>query len=511
MPVAKTKAKTQSAKSSKTPVYKNFIGGKWVASKTGETFENRNPADWREVVGVFQKSDARDVDDAVNAAADAYKEWRLVPAPKRAEILYKVGERLIHERERISQEMTREMGKILKETRGDTQEAIDMSYYMAGEGRRQFGHTTPSELKNKFQMSVRQPMGVCGMITPWNFPIAIPSWKIMPALVCGNTIVIKPATDTPLSVANFMKVLDECGIPPGVVNMVTGSGRNVGEPLINHNEVKLVSFTGSTEVGRTVSSLCGPSFKHSCLEMGGKNAQIVMDDADLDLALEGALWGGFGTTGQRCTATSRVIIHKKIYKKFVDAYVERAQKIKVGNGLNEKIEMGPAVNEGQLKTVEEYVKIGQKDDGAKLLCGGNRLERGDLKHGWFHEPTVFGDVHHKMRIAQEEIFGPVVSLIPVSTFEEAIEVCNGIAYGLSASIYTRDVNKAFTAMRDVYTGIFYVNAPTIGAEVHLPFGGTKATGNGHREAGQAALDVFSEWKAIYVDFSGSLQKAQIED
>ncbi|GAB4318095.1 MAG: aldehyde dehydrogenase family protein [Candidatus Zixiibacteriota bacterium] len=511
MPVAKPKSKAQPAKSGKTPVYKNFIGGKWVASKSGETFENRNPADWREVVGIFQKSDARDVDEAVSAAAEAYKSWRLVPAPKRAEILYKVGERLIGEKERCAQDMTREMGKILKETRGDVQEAIDMSYYMAGEGRRQFGQTTPSELKNKFQMSVRQPLGVCGMITPWNFPMAIPSWKIMPALVLGNTVVIKPATDTPLSVVNFMKILDECGVPPGVVNMVTGSGAKVGEPLINHNEVKLVSFTGSTEVGRTVSSLCGPSFKHSCLEMGGKNAQIVMDDADLELALEGALWGGFGTTGQRCTATSRVIIHKKVYKKFVEAYVERARKLRVGNGLDEKTEMGPAINEGQLRTVEEYVRIGLKDDHAKLLCGGHRLDKGDLKHGWFHEPTVFGDVHPKMRLAQEEIFGPVVSLIPVSTFDEAIEVCNGIAYGLSASIYTRDVNKAFTAMRDVYTGIFYVNAPTIGAEVHLPFGGTKATGNGHREAGQAALDVFSEWKAIYVDFSGSLQKAQIED
>jgi acyl-CoA reductase-like NAD-dependent aldehyde dehydrogenase len=503
--------KRKSAGQSKVTEYKNFIGGKWVASRSGATFENRNPADHREVVGIFQKSDHHDVDNAIDAAAEAFKSWRLVPAPKRAEILYKVGERLIEKKEAFARDMTREMGKVLAETRGDVQEAIDMSYYMAGEGRRQFGQTTPSEMPNKFQMSIRQPLGVCGMITPWNFPMAIPSWKIMPALVLGNTIVIKPATDTPLSVVNLMKTLDECGVPPGVVNMVTGSGHMVGEPIIQHPSVKLVSFTGSTEIGRNVSSLCGPDFKHACLEMGGKNAQIVMDDADLELALEGALWGGFGTTGQRCTATSRVIIHKKVYRKFATEFVQQAKALKIGNGLDEKTDMGPAISESQLRTVETYVGVGKNDDGAKLLCGGNRLTRGDLKHGFYFEPTVFGDVTPKMRIAQEEIFGPVVSLIPVNSFDEAIAVCNNVAYGLSASLYTKDVNRAFAAMRDVYTGIFYVNAPTIGAEVHLPFGGTKATGNGHREAGQAALDVFSEWKAIYVDFSGALQRAQIDN
>jgi aldehyde dehydrogenase (NAD+) len=510
MPAKKTTAKAKTTRKRGVTVYKNFIGGKWIASKTGETFENRNPADNREVVGIFQKSNFRDVNMAVAAAAEAFKKWRLVPAPKRAEILYKVGERLIDRKEAYSRDMTREMGKVIKETRGDVQEAIDMSYYMAGEGRRQFGHTTPSEMRNKFQMSIRQPLGVCGMITPWNFPMAIPSWKIMPALVLGNTIVIKPATDTPLSVVNFMQTLHDCGVPPGVVNMVTGSGGHVGEPLINHPDVKLVSFTGSTEVGRSVSALCGPSFKHSCLEMGGKNAQIVMDDANLDLALEGALWGGFGTTGQRCTATSRVIIHKRVYKKFATRLVAMAKKLRVGNGLDEKIDMGPSINESQQQTVERYVEIGRKEDRAKLLCGGKRLTGGKYRHGHFFEPTIFGDVNRKMRIAQEEIFGPVVSLIPVGSLEEAIDVCNDIAYGLSASIYTQDINRGFTAMRDVYTGIFYINAPTIGAEVHLPFGGTKATGNGHREAGQAALDVFSEWKAVYVDYSGALQRAQID-
>jgi len=511
MPTTSARPKAKQSGPRKAVEYKNFINGEWVASVTRETFEDRNPADHREVVGVFQNSNHRDVNTAVDAASEAFKSWRLVPAPKRAEILYKVGERLIGYKERFASDMTREMGKVIKETRGDVQEAIDMSYYMAGEGRRQFGQTTPSEMRNKFQMSVRQPMGVCAMITPWNFPMAIPSWKIMPALVLGNTVVIKPATDTPLSVANFVSTLHECGIPPGVVNMVTGSGRAVGEPMINHPSVRLVSFTGSTEVGRSVSSLCGPSFKHSCLEMGGKNAQIVMDDADLNLALEGALWGGFGTTGQRCTATSRVIIHKKVYDKFAAEFAKLASKLKVGNGLDETVDVGPAISESQLRTVEEYVKIGKNEDRATLLCGGHRLTKGDLKHGFFHEPTIFGDVSPKMRIAQEEIFGPVVSLIPVKSFEEAIEVCNDVAYGLSASIYTKDVNRAFTAMRDVYTGIFYINAPTIGAEVHLPFGGTKATGNGHREAGQAALDVFSEWKSVYVDFSGALQRAQIDN
>ena len=513
MPTATAKPKKSTSAPAKrgVPEYKNFINGKWVDAKSGKTFENRNPADHREVVGVFPKSDQRDVDAAVDAAAEAYKSWRLVPAPKRAEIIFKVGERLIHYKEQFASDMTREMGKVLKETRGDVQEAIDMSYYMAGEGRRQFGQTTPSELPNKFQMSVRQPLGVCAHDHAVEFPD-------------GDSVVEDDAGaglrkhdrhqtgDRHAAVSCQSALLyDECGVPPGVVNMVTGSGREVGEPLINHPEVKLVSFTGSTEVGRSVSSLCGPHFKHSCLEMGGKNPQIVMDDADLDLAVEGALWGAFGTTGQRCTATSRVIVHKKVYKEFVTCYVERAKALKVGNGLDPKTDMGPCVNESQLNTVERYVEIGKKEDGAKLLCGGSRLTKGDLAHGWFHEPTIFGDVDHKMRLAQEEIFGPVVSVIPVGSFDEAINVANDIAYGLSASIYTRDVNRAFTAMRDVYTGIFYVNAPTIGAEVHLPFGGTKATGNGHREAGQAALDVFSEWKSIYIDFSGSLQKAQIDE
>jgi aldehyde dehydrogenase (NAD+) len=416
---------------------------------------------------------------------------------------------LVERKEELARDMTREMGKVLKETRGDVQEAIDMGLYMAGEGRRLFGQTTTSELPNKFAMSVRMPLGVAGVITPWNFPMAIPSWKIFPALVCGNTVVFKPASDTPLSGYNFTKILNEAGLPKGVLNFLTGSGGAVGVPLMKHPAVSVISFTGSTEVGRTVSEACAPDFRHCHLEMGGKNMIIVMDDANLDLALDGALWGGFGTTGQRCTAASRMGVHKKVYKQFLDRFVERAKRLKVGNGLDPTVEMGPCVNDKQRETVHQYVEIG-KNEGAKLLCGGEALTGGEHDQGSFYAPTIFGDCDSGMRISQEEIFGPVVSVLPVDSLEQAIEISNGVIYGLSSSLYTQDVNRAFTAMRDLYTGIVYINAPTIGAEIHLPFGGVKQTGNGHREAGVAGLDVFSEWKAIYVDFSGTLQRAQID-
>src|SRR5580765_553821 len=405
--------------------------------------------------------------------------------------------------------MTREMGKVLNETRGDVQEAIDMTYYMAGEGRRMFGQTVPSELRNKFAMSLRQPLGVSSIITPWNFPMAIPSWKIAPALVCGNTVVFKPATLTPLSAINFVKILEEAGVPRGVVNLVTGGADAVGTAMTTADAVRVVSFTGSTEVGRTVSEKAAPSFKKVHLEMGGKNVILIMDDANLELAVEGCLWGGFGTSGQRCTAASRVVVHEKVYDQFLQQFVARAKTLRVGDGLDPKTEMGPVVSKGQLETVMNYVEIGRKE-GAKLACGGHALTTGPYATGFFHEPTVFADVAPSMRIAQEEIFGPVVSVVPCRSLDEAVAIGNGVQYGLSASIYTQDINSAFAAMRDMDTGIFYVNAPTIGAEVHLPFGGTKATGNGHREAGTAALDVFSEWKSVYVDFSGRLQRAQID-
>jgi acyl-CoA reductase-like NAD-dependent aldehyde dehydrogenase len=489
--------------------YNNFIGGSWLPAASGEVFENRNPANTDDLVGLFQRSTRKDVQAALVAARAAYEKWRLVPAPKRAELLFKAAELLVARKEEFAREMTREMGKVLDETRGDVQEAIDMTYFIAGEGRRQYGQTVPSELRDKFAMSVRQPLGVCSIITPWNFPMAIPSWKIIPALICGNTVVFKPATLTPLSAVNFVKVLEDAGIPAGVVNLVTGGGDEVGTAMVVDQSVRVVSFTGSTSVGRTVSERGAPDFKKVHLEMGGKNVIMVMSDAAIDLAVDGCLWGGFGTAGQRCTAASRVVVHRDVYRQFVDKFVARARTLRVGDGLQPSTQMGPVVSAGQLETVKEYVEIGKRE-GATLAAGGHALEQGAHKNGYFHEPTVFADVSPKMRIAQEEIFGPVVSVIPCGSLEEAIEIGNGVAYGLSASIYTQDINQAFTAMRDLYTGIFYVNAPTIGAEVHLPFGGTKATGNGHREAGTAALDVFSEWKSVYVDFSGKLQRAQID-
>jgi alpha-ketoglutaric semialdehyde dehydrogenase len=492
-----------------TREYANYINGQWVKSKSGKTFENRNPANQDDLIGLFQESTADDVNVAVDAAAKAYESWRLVPAPKRAEYLYRVGDILKRRKDEMAREMTREMGKVVDETKGDIQEAIDMAFLAAGEGRRLFGVTTPSELANKFNMAVRMPLGVAGLITPWNFPMAIPAWKGMAALICGNTVVIKPASLTPLSVVMLTEAFEEAELPKGVWNVVTGGGREVGEPMLKNPKIRVISFTGSTEVGRDINVACAPQFKHVHLEMGGKNVIMVMEDADVDLAVDGALWGAFGTTGQRCTAASRIVVHDKVYDQFVEKLAGRAKSLTVGNGLDKNVQMGPSVSESQRKTVAEYVEIG-KGEGAQCVAGGNVLSDGDYAKGFFHEATVFAEVTRDMRIAQEEIFGPVTAVIRCKSLEDAIEIGNGVRYGLSSSIYTRDVNKAFVAMRDMYTGIFYVNAPTIGAEVHLPFGGVKETGNGHREAGVAGIDVFSEWKSIYVDYSGALQRAQID-
>ena len=488
--------------------YLNHIGGKWMPAGDGEWFENRNPADTNDLIGLFPKSSKADVDAAVQAASDALDGWRLMPAPKRGELLYRLGEILAARKEEIARLMTREMGKILKETRGDVQEGIDTAFYAAGEGRRLFGDTVPVELPNKFGMSIRQPIGVCGLITPWNFPMAIATWKMFPALICGNTVILKPASDTPASAVKLVEAVLEAGVPAGVVNLVHGTGSGVGIPMVEHPDVRLISFTGSSVVGKDIATRCGPQLKRLSLELGGKNAQIVMADADLGLALEGALWGAFGTTGQRCTATSRLIIHKPIKEKFLKMLVERAKQIRIGSGLEETTEMGPLVNEGQLETVMKYVEIGKKE--AKLLCGGNRLSAGAHRNGWFYEPTIFAEVAPRARIAQEEIFGPVLSVIDASDLEDAIRILNDTRYGLSSSIYTRDINAAFRAIRDIEAGITYVNGPTIGAEVQLPFGGVKDTGNGHREASHTVLDTFSEWKSVYVDYSGKLQKAQID-
>lgn len=486
----------------------NYINGQWVSSRSERFRDVSNPATG-DVIGQVQQSDDEDVDRAVKAAVAAQKKWRLVPAPQRAETLYKVGALLKEKKEELAKTLTTEMGKVIAEARGEVQEGIDMAFFMAGEGRRLVGDTTPAELPNKFAMSVRAPVGVAGIITPWNFPIAIATWKIFPAIVAGNAVVWKPATETPLMAKMLVEIMDEAGIPEGVVNLVYGSGDVVGEAMLKHPDIDIISFTGSTEVGRSIAAKGGEQLKRVSLEMGGKNAIIVMDDADLSLAVDGIIWSGFGTTGQRCTAASRVIVHRAVKEQLEGMLLERTRKLKLGNGLDETVDVGPVINRSALNKIHGYVKIG-KEEGATLLCGGEIADSGELAKGCYYEPTLFTDVRPTMRIAQEEIFGPVISIIPVDRLDEAIEINNRVIYGLSSSIFTQDVNKVFTAMRDLDTGIVYINAGTTGAEIHLPFGGTKATGNGHRDSGIAALDVFTEWKSIYVDYSGTLQRAQID-
>lgn len=489
---------------------KNYIDGKWMDAATGQTFPSINPADKSEVLGLFPRSDHRDVDRAVEAARRHYPRWRKVPAPRRAEILFRAAELLVQRKEGLAVLMTKEMGKILTESRGDVQEGIDMTYFIAGEGRRLLGETTPSELPDRFTMSVRVPAGVVAAITPWNFPLAIPTWKIIPALVAGNTVVFKPAEDTPLLAAKLVEILEEAGLPAGVLNLVHGLGEEAGAPLVRHPDVAVVSFTGSSEVGREIGIAAAAEHKRVSLEMGGKNAIVVMDDADLDLAVDGAIWGAFGTSGQRCTAASRLVVQKKVLKDFSERLVKRAEALRLGNGLLPETEMGPVINERHLKKIHRYTKLGLKE-GAKLLTGGDIHRRGDCAKGFFYLPTVLADVSSKMRIAQEEIFGPTVAIIPVADLDEAIDVVNSTRYGLSSAIYTRDVGKAFKAMQEIEAGITYVNASTIGAEVHLPFGGLRHSGNGRREGGSPAIDNFTEWKTLYIDFSGRLQRAQIDE
>jgi acyl-CoA reductase-like NAD-dependent aldehyde dehydrogenase len=490
---------------------KNYINGKWVDSKSKETFKSINPANKEEVIGVISKSGREDVDDAVEAAREAYEGWRLTPAPRRGEILFRATELLLRNKWSLGRLETREMGKILSEGLGDVQEAIDMGYYMAGEGRRLSGETVPSELPNKDVKSVRVPVGVFGLITPWNFPIAIPSWKIFPALVCGNTVVFKPSSETSVCAAKLVETLVEAGLPKGVLNLLHGPGGEVGEYLVSHPGVEAISFTGSSGIGRRLEEICGSIHRIIVTEMGGKNAIIVMDDANLNLAVEGTIWGGFGTSGQRCTAASRVVIHKKIYSKFTNMLKHAASRLRLGDGLKKDTDVGPVINESQFDKILRYIEIGN-EEGATLLLGGKPYRKGKCSKGYFIEPTLFGDVTPEMRIAYEEIFGPVVSLIKAQDLEDAIRIVNGTPYGLSSAIYTRDVNASAVAERDLESGIVYINASTIGAEIQLPFGGMKQSGYGRKEAGGrgGALDTYSRWKVIYRDFSGKLQKAQID-
>lgn len=489
---------------------RNYINGKWISAQSGKSFESLNPANDRESIATAPLSSEADVEAAVIAAREAYKSWRLVPAPARSEIVHRIGEKLLARKEELATLMSREMGKVLTEAKGDVQEGIDCAFYYAGEGRRLFGQTTPSELGNKFAMTMRMPIGVAALITPWNFPIAIPCWKALPALVCGNSLIFKPAKDVAACATLLTEIIAEAGVPPGVFNLVHGSGEEVGQSLTAHPEIDLVSFTGSSQTGAQVAAICGRSHKRVSLEMGGKNAQIVMEDADLELALEGALWGAFGTTGQRCTATSRLILHRDIKAEFTTRLLDKTRSLRLGPGTDPNTDVGPLVNKAQLNRVKYYLEIAGKE-GVTVLTGGKAAQGEGLEQGYFFEPTILDEVEPRMRIAREEIFGPVVSLIEVGSFEEAIAVINDSRYGLSSAIYTQNVNRAFQAMRDIEAGITYINGPTIGAEVHLPFGGIKATGNGHREAGSAALDIFSEWKTVYVDFSGQLQRAQIDN
>ena len=491
-----------------TKTFHNLIGAEWKPAASGATFTSSSPANRDDVIGEFASSGPADVDAAVSAAQRAFGDWSAVPAPKRGEILFRIARLLAEHKEELSRLMTREMGKVLPEARGDVQEAIDVAYYMAGEGRRLFGQTVPSEMPDKFAMSIRRPVGVVGIITPWNFPVAIPAWKLFPALICGNTAVVKPASDTPACIVRFVELLREGGLPDGVVNVVTGSGAEVGNAIVDHPDVRAISFTGHTDTGVEISTRAAKTLKRVSLELGGKNPIVVWEDADLDLALDSVVWSAFGTSGQRCTAASRLIVHRRIHDDFVQRLRQRVGALVLGDGLEETTDVGPVINEGAVERIASYAAIGR--DEADLVIGGEPARDGRLAKGSFFQPTIFTEVKPDARIAQEEIFGPVTSIIPVDDWDEAVRVVNSVKYGLSTSLFTRDVNLAFRSIRDFDSGLGYVNHGTIGAEAHLPFGGTKATGNGHREVGQASLDFFSEWKSVYVDYSGKLQRAQID-
>ncbi|HEX7098115.1 MAG TPA: aldehyde dehydrogenase family protein [Acidimicrobiia bacterium] len=487
----------------------NYIDGEWVPSVTGERFESRNPAHPSRVLGEFQSSGAADIDAAVGAARRAQKAWRRTPAPKRAEIIERAALMLEAQKPELARLVTTEMGKVLVDSGYDVQGAITSGKYMAGEGFRMFGETVPSGLPNRMAMTRREPVGVVGIITPWNLPMLMPAWKLFPALVCGNTVVVKPAEDTPLCAVRLFEILEEAGVPPGVANLVTGYGHTAGQALVEHPDVDMISFTGSQEVGRQIAATAGRDLKHVSLEMGGKNAIVVFDDADLDAAVDGVLWGGFSTAGQRCTASSRLVVDEKIADDFVDRLAKRMEELVVGDGLDESVNVGPIINQKQLDRVHSYTQIGL-DEGAELVVGGEKLEDEELDGGYFYAPTLFDHVTPDMRIAQEEIFGPTVVVLRVSSDEEAIEVANGTDYGLSASVYSTNIARAMNAIAEFESGIAYVNAPTIGSEIHLPFGGVKSTGNGHRESGKSAIEQFTEIKTVFIDYSGGLQRAGID-
>ncbi|CAN5526125.1 aldehyde dehydrogenase family protein [soil metagenome] len=491
------------------PSFQNLIGPDWQDAQSGKTFESSNPARRSDVVGSFPHSGAADVDAAGKAARTAYKTWSAIPAPKRGDYLRRIGDVMTERKDELAHAMTREMGKPFFETKGDVQEAIDTAYYAATEGRRLFGHTVPSEMANKFNMTIRRPIGVIGVITAWNFPVAVPTWKIFPAILAGNTVIFKPSEDAAHSGMLLVQALLDAGLPAGVVNLIQGDSE-AGSALVEHEGIDAITFTGSSETGARIAERCGRLHKRVSLEMGGKNPAIVMEDADLDLAVDGLVWGAFGTTGQRCTATSRLIIHRDVHDEVVSKLKARADDLTLGYGNDEDTEMGPLINQDAFDKVNGYMDVA-RNGGATIACGGGRADGAGLDDGYFFQPTILTDVNREMRVAREEIFGPVLSVIKISSFEEAIDVANDVKYGLSSAVYTRDVARAFQAMHAIEAGITYINGPTIGAEAHMPFGGVKQTGNGHREGGWEVFDFYTETKTVYVDYSGSLQRAQIDN
>ncbi|MDM7922127.1 MAG: aldehyde dehydrogenase family protein [Pyrinomonadaceae bacterium] len=489
-------------------IYRSFINGEWIESQSGKTVPNINPAVVNDTVGTVQIASRDEARRAVEAAYNAFREWKRTPAPARGRIIARAARLMEERKEELARAITREEGKTLPESRGELSRAINVVEFCAGESRRLVGETIPSELPANFAYTVKEPHGVVACITPWNFPVAIPAWKIAPALVAGNTVVFKPATLTPMTAVLLTKVFNEAGLPPGVLNLVLGSGSEAGDEILNHPAVKAVSFTGSTETGLKIYAQVAPRGVKVQAEMGGKNPVVVLEDCDMQLAVESTAQGAFGSTGQRCTATSRAIVVDSVADQFVEKIVERAKSFRLGPGDDAETHIGPSVDEGQFKTVLKYIDIG-REDGAELLCGGKRAEGDGLENGWFVEPTVFDRVTTDMRIAQEEIFGPVLSVIRVKDFEEAMTIANDSEYGLSSSIFTNDANTIYRFVDEIETGITHVNSPTTGGEAHIPFGGVKNTGLGAREQGSTALDFYTELKVVYVDYTGRKREGNL--
>jgi len=485
----------------------NFINGRWVESRSGRTTERRNPANLDEVIGLAPLSTREETREAIAAARAAFAAWRDTPAPMRGRVIAKAAILMEQQKEELGRILTREEGKTLKDSIGEVQKSINILEFMAGESRRIGGETLPSELPKNFAYTIKQPLGVVAAITPWNFPVSIPVWKIAPALIAGNTVIFKPATLTPFTGAKVVEIFEQAGVPAGVLNMVVGSGGEVGDELLQHPDVRAVSFTGSNEVGSELYAQGARRMKKCQCEMGGKNPLVILADADVPLAVESTVFGAFASTGQRCTATSRVVVEEKVVDQFVAMLVERARKFKVGNGLESGVDMGPAVDEAQMKTDLRYIEIGKKE--AKLLLGGERLTGPVHDRGYFVAPTIFDQVKWDSHIAQDEIFGPVLSVIRVRDFEEALRVANSVRYGLSSSIYTNDASKIFEFIDRIETGITHINSPTVGGEAQLPFGGMKATGVGIREMGRVAIDFYTELKTVYIDYTGRKRETTI--